>query len=428
MLRHTTFSILLVTTALVAPHLAHADDPVFSYGEQGVSEGEFNGATGIDIDGEGRVFITDRQRNRILHFETDGDFVAQSAFFFPGPPAISFDQIDDVAIGDNGRIYVANEDDEQIVILDDDLDVISTFGSQCVGPEVPGQGCADPDGAGPLEIGDGQFHGPSGIAYGLNNRIVVADTSNDRIQVFDEDGNFILKFGIQGDGVGEFNIPAGVDVDNDGNIYVADAGNDRIQVFDEDGNFIRAFGSSCSLEFGTGCEDPDDGGPLELGDGQFAAAADVIVDYAGTIYVVDPFNNRVQWFTNTGGFRGKLSLPEDTAAVRGIAIDAKGRLHVTTSNASGTPAGVPFIIGVYEIDTDGDSFPDLWEQAGIDTDLDGEIEFDLTNAGTDYRGQTITADPNRKDIFVELDYFDCTVAGHDCDPGDTHNHRPRDEA
>ena len=69
-----------------------------------------------------------------------------------------------------------------------------------------------------------------------------------------------------------------------------------------------------------------------------------------------------------------------------------------------------------QADSDGDGLWDDWETSGIDTDADGVIDLDLTALG---------ADPNRKDIFLEIDYIDCTVAGHDCAPGDSHSHRPK---
>lgn len=67
-------------------------------------------------------------------------------------------------------------------------------------------------------------------------------------------------------------------------------------------------------------------------------------------------------------------------------------------------------------DRDGDGLYDHWETAGIDADKDGFI--DLSLAGL--------ADPDRKDIFVELDYMDCALGG--CAGGDTHNHRPTQAA
>ena len=50
------------------------------------------------------------------------------------------------------------------------------------------------------------------------------------LQVFNPEGEFLLKFGSNGEGNGQFNAPTGVEVDVNGNIIVADWGNSRIQV------------------------------------------------------------------------------------------------------------------------------------------------------------------------------------------------------
>lgn len=67
-------------------------------------------------------------------------------------------------------------------------------------------------------------------------------------------------------------------------------------------------------------------------------------------------------------------------------------------------------------DSDGDGLWDDWERFGADTDGDGTVDLDLPGLG---------ADPNHKDIFVEIDWMDCAVAGGDCAAGDTHDHRPK---
>ena len=48
--------------------------------------------------------------------------------------------------------------------------------------------------------------------------------------MFNSEGEFLLKFGSNGEGNGQFNAPTGVAVDVNGNIIVADWGNSRIQV------------------------------------------------------------------------------------------------------------------------------------------------------------------------------------------------------
>lgn len=50
------------------------------------------------------------------------------------------------------------------------------------------------------------------------------------MKVFNTEGEFLLKFGSNGEGNGQFNAPTGVAVDVNGNIIVADWGNSRIQV------------------------------------------------------------------------------------------------------------------------------------------------------------------------------------------------------
>ena len=86
---------------------------------------------------------------------------------------------------------------------------------------------------------DGQFEYPNGVAYDPNNnRIIVADTGNSRIQVFDSNGNFLRKFGKFGFDDGQFRYPSGVAYDpNNNRIIVADFYNYRIQVFNSNSNF-----------------------------------------------------------------------------------------------------------------------------------------------------------------------------------------------
>ena len=62
-------------------------------------------------------------------------------------------------------------------------------------------------------------------------------------QVFYPDGTFKCKFGNKGTGNGEFDLPAGVAVDAQNRIVVVDKDNHRVQVFSCTGNFITKFGS-----------------------------------------------------------------------------------------------------------------------------------------------------------------------------------------
>lgn len=76
----------------------------------------------------------------------------------------------------------------------------------------------------------GLFTWPRGVAVGPDNSIVVADSSNHRVQVFDANGKFLKEFGQYGSGEGEFDCLAGVAVNRIGQYIIADRYNHRIQV------------------------------------------------------------------------------------------------------------------------------------------------------------------------------------------------------
>ena len=99
------------------------------------------------------------------------------------------------------------------------------------GRGVPGQGIA----------GD-NFNRPTDIAWDAAGDIFVSDAyTNARIVKLDKSGKFIKAWGSKGSGQGQFDMPNAIAVDAQGNVYVADLGNQRIQVFDNEGNFKTQF-------------------------------------------------------------------------------------------------------------------------------------------------------------------------------------------
>ncbi|XP_054285609.1 RING finger protein nhl-1-like isoform X3 [Macrosteles quadrilineatus] len=134
----------------------------------------------------------------------------------------------------------------------------------------------------------GCFTWPRGIAVAPDNSIVVADSSNHRVQVFDSNGIFSKEFGSYGNAEGEFDCLAGVAVNRIGQFIIADRYNHRIQVMDPSGRFLRSFGSQ-----GTA-------------DGRFNYPWGITTDALGFIYVCDKENHRVQVFQSDGTFVGKF--------------------------------------------------------------------------------------------------------------------------
>jgi DNA-binding beta-propeller fold protein YncE len=88
---------------------------------------------------------------------------------------------------------------------------------------------------GPYTYGD-----PAVLAFFPNGDFLLGDGYwNSRIVRYNAGGEFLMEFGELGDGPGQFDLVHGVAIDRDHRIYVGDRSNNRIQVFTEEGEFIE---------------------------------------------------------------------------------------------------------------------------------------------------------------------------------------------
>src|SRR6202453_4065500 len=96
--------------------------------------------------------------------------------------------------------------------------------------------------AGVAGTGPDEFNEPSAVAIAANGDIFVADghggDSNARVVKFTKDGTFIKTWGKKGTGPSEFDVPHCITFDPGGRLLVCDRNNNRIQIFDQDGNYI----------------------------------------------------------------------------------------------------------------------------------------------------------------------------------------------
>lgn len=130
----------------------------------------------------------------------------------------------------------------------------------------------------------GNFNHPYGITQAPDGRLIVVDTHNHRIQLFEADGTFVSEWGGLGSGEGEFEYPYDAATTPDGRIFVVDCYNHRIQVFESDGTFVRQWGET---------------GP---GVGQFYYPSSIAVTLDGMVAVADTCNSRIQLFETNGTF------------------------------------------------------------------------------------------------------------------------------
>ncbi len=149
--------------------------------------------------------------------------------------------------------------------------------------------------------GNDQLNDPEGIDISPSGKIVIADTGNSRIVVWDSNGKPVTTFGTFGTRADwrnppEFNHPAGVFIHPGKKIYVADTLNQRIVVLDEHGLVLLSWGTQ-----GTD-------------NGDFNFPRSIAKDHFGNIWVLDSNNSRVQIFSQLGQFNSTWGLLGDPSS------------------------------------------------------------------------------------------------------------------
>jgi DNA-binding beta-propeller fold protein YncE len=208
------------------------------------------------------VFVADTVLKKVFQLDREGNPLGPAAAESVRPAGLAFDS-------KNRALYVADSSAHHVAVFGPGGTPIRTFG----------------DGG----SANGEFNGPTFLAWGPDGVLLVTDALNYRIQAFDRDGRFLWKLGRQGDGSGDFAAPKGVATDSAGHLYVVDALFDTVQVFESGGSLLLAFG-----ERGTG-------------DGQFWLPAGIFINAKDEIYVADAYNHRIQEFRSVANPGGEVA-------------------------------------------------------------------------------------------------------------------------
>ncbi len=180
----------------------------------------------------------------------------------------------------------------------------------------------------------GQLIQPRGVAVDPQGNIIVSDSANHRLIVFDPSGTPIRTIGSFGNGDGQFYEPRGVAVDAAGNIYVADTWNARVVKLDPQGTFLASWGVGRE-DFGDGRRASPTGGTQEQNLARpldFFGPRGVAVDAEGNVYIADTGNKRIVVTDSDGNYQYQWGY-EGSAAGQfnepiGIAVDENGTVFV----------------------------------------------------------------------------------------------------
>jgi sugar lactone lactonase YvrE len=207
------------------------------------------------------------------------------------------------------------------------------------------------------QFGAGQLSAPSAVAVGPDGTVYVTDTGNNRVVRYSSDGRTVLtQWGTPGSLDGQFNAPTGIAVGGDGSVYVGDSGNRRLQRFLDNGTHVATINA-----------------------GGFQSVQGVAVGADGSVYVVDPGGARVQRFDasnnpqsgwgTAGGGDGQFISP------RGIAATSQG-VYVADASQS----------RIQKFTTSG-AFLDALD-ASVDPALSAPVGIAVSSIGAIYVSQT----------------------------------------
>jgi NHL repeat len=206
-------------------------DPILKFDANGTLVKSFGAGTmvfphGLTVDQDGNIWVTDGQDNRprrargappdsplppapativghqVFKYSPDGTLLMTLGKQGGGRDAEYFYQPNAVAIAKNGDIFVSegHADAEgtpaRVLKFDRNGRFIKSWGK--------------------LGKGRGEFIQPHALAFDSKGRLFVGDRSNNRIQIFDQDGNYLEEWT-------QFSRPSGIAIDSNDTIYVADS-------------------------------------------------------------------------------------------------------------------------------------------------------------------------------------------------------------
>ena len=217
-------------------------DQLRYFGSSGSNPGQLSGASGIALTACGNILVCDSSNNRVQQFSFAGQLmkcVGSTPLQFSNPVGIGVHPL-------SQKVYVVEEGNHRVQILNSDLTFASMFGSR--GTE------------------NGQFINPCDVAFNNCGDVFVLDCGNLRIQVFTSGGEYMWQFTMRDHNKGN---PQTIAIDSGGRVYVTEHGIHCISIFSPDGVLVMSFGKQ----------------GMEAG--QFNCPLGVDFDKAGCMYIMD---------------------------------------------------------------------------------------------------------------------------------------------
>lgn len=190
--RHLVFKFDALGELLLT--LGKIDDP-------GLGHDQFNKPTDVNFGPQGELYVTDGYGNsRIMKFDAQGEFV--TTWGEPGSGPGQFNAPHAVVIDGDGRVVIADRDNERIQIFTPEGELLETWAG----------------------------YKPFGLAMDADGILFVADGQANKILQLNDAGDVVCSWGGEkGTAAGQFSTPHMLEADRQGNLYAAEVAGKRVQ-------------------------------------------------------------------------------------------------------------------------------------------------------------------------------------------------------
>jgi peptidylamidoglycolate lyase len=215
-------------------------------------------------DPEQHIWLIDDSAHQLWKFTNDGSKIVQEwgVFRTPGNDSTHFGRPTDIAWLPDGTFFVSDGyTNTRVVKFDKDGNYVMTWGEK---------------GTPPNETRPSYMNTVHAIAIDDNRRLYVADRSNSRVQIFDENGTFLEAWP-------NIRRPYYIYMSADQHLWVSDGTTQKFTKFDLSGNLLYSWGTFGSMP------------------GGFWGVHQFDVDSEGSLYTADVHIGRPQKFTPKPG-------------------------------------------------------------------------------------------------------------------------------